>query len=151
MLTHGGMLTRGGGVRSGNRRCCQPASQQCHVAPSMSKHQPRFRAHTHIWHREKHHQRREREAGDESCPWRLPSKPSAVSSDGANPCSLGPIHLAKRETKGLTLFSFPVPPPLVSSSPQGLAFDCSTLTSKFPLFCWRSEHGHHQEFDQGGV
>lgn len=52
MLSRGETLTCGRDAHLENHQCCQPMSQQGHVAPSISKHQPHFRSHTHPWHRE---------------------------------------------------------------------------------------------------
>lgn len=122
MLTRGEMLTHGGDAHLGNCQCCQPASQQRHVAPGMSKHQPHFRAHTHPWHLESvlvsTTGGMKGKGGDKSHPWCLPSEPSAVSAEGANPCLLSFVHMdfkyltgtGKRKTKVFVLSHFPVPP-----------------------------------------
>lgn len=156
MLTRGEMLTHGGDAHLGNCQCCQPVSQQRHVAPGMSKHQPYFRAHTHPWHLESVLVSTTRgmkgKGGDKSHPLRLPSEPSAVSAEGANPCLLSFVHMdfkyltrtEKRKTK-VFILTFPTPPHLSLPLPR------SILTSEFLLFCWRSEHGHQQASDQEGV
>lgn len=41
-----------------------------------------------------------------------------------------------------------LPLPFVLCTPEGLGFGSSSLTAEFPLFCWSSEQGHHQMFDQ---
>jgi len=144
------------GCSPGNHWLCQPASQQRHVAPGMSKHQPHFRAHTHPWHRmsalvsatggvkEKR--------GDKSRPRHLPSEPSAASPEGANPCPLSLVHTdfkhltgTRKRKKKVSFFPVSQSPRLVPS------YSISILTSKFPLFCWRSERGHHQAFDRAAV
>lgn len=113
----------GGDAHQWNHQRCQPVSQQRHVAPGMSKHQPHFRAHTHPWHQESTlvsttGGMKGKGGGDESRPQHLPSEPSAVSPERAKPCPLSLVHMdfkhltgtGKKEDKSFILSSFPVPP-----------------------------------------